>query len=228
MSSLFFLDIDRASRKKGSLFGQLCFLALVGMLAANAAATLLFAQASGANYPGGVALHKFNEHFASQEHGTRSSPSLPCIVHRSELLMPMVVGIAACVVHVHISNLAAQTGASLFLHEHAPPFHPAIGAPLHPGWVYDKTENLSLADLTKSRNVTHVIAEVAVEEEEEDRANAWTQVAFVNGFDGWWFHGAHALAQGRRGFTGLGSVLEMRRSAKLVVLERKRDGKTGA
>ena len=137
------------------------------------------------------------------------------------------------VVHVHISNLAAQTGASLFLHEHAPPFHPAIGAPLHPGWVYDKTENLSLADLTKSRNVTHVIAEVAVEEEEEEEGtHAWTQVAFVNGFDGWRFHGGHALraalAQGRQGFAGLGSVLEMKRSAKLVVLERKRDGKTGA
>ena len=128
--------------------------------------------------------------------------------------------------HVHISNLAAQTGASLFLHSHAPPFHPAIGAPPHPGWVYDKTEGLSLADLTKARNVTHVIAEVAAVEEEEEGTGAWTQVAFVNGFDGWRFHGAHALraalAQGRKGFTGLGRVLEMRRSAKLVVLERKK------
>ncbi|KAM5539258.1 hypothetical protein V8D89_007131 [Ganoderma adspersum] len=188
-----------AGRRKSTVSGQLCFLAVVAMLAANAVATLLFAQASAANYPGGAALHRFNEQFAAQEH-----------------------------VHVHISNLAAQTGASLFLHENAPPFHPAIGAPPHPGWVYDKTEGLSLADLTNTRNVTHVIAEVAVEE--EDRTNAWTQVAFVSGFDGWWFHGGHALraalAQGRQGFTGLGSVLEMKRSAKLVVLERK--GTTGA
>ena len=92
--------------------------------------------------------------------------------------------------------------------------------------MYDKTEGLSLADLTKARNVTHVIAEVAAVEEEEEGTGAWTQVAFVNGFDGWRFHGAHALraalAQGRKGFTGLGRVLEMRRSAKLVVLERKK------
>ncbi|PIL35310.1 hypothetical protein GSI_02035 [Ganoderma sinense ZZ0214-1] len=197
-----------ASRRKGSLFGQLCFLAVLGLLAANAAATLLFAQASAANYPGGTALHRFNEQFAADPH-----------------------------VHVHISNLAAQTGASLFLHRNAPPFHPAIGESPLPGadWVYDKTENLSLADLTSARNVTHAIAEVDEFEFElelkkgegkgdrDSSADAWTQVARVTGFDGWWFGGAHALAQGRVGLRDLdfGSVLEMKRSAKLVVLERR-------
>ncbi|KAI1797080.1 Alg9-like mannosyltransferase family-domain-containing protein [Ganoderma leucocontextum] len=178
------------SRRKSSIFGQLCFLAIIGMLVANAAATFLFAQASSANYPGGTALQTFNAQFASEEN-----------------------------VHVHISNLAAQTGASLFLHRNAPPFHPLVGEPSHTSWVYDKTENLSLADLTKSHNVTHLIAEAG----EEDRAHAWTSVALVAGFDGWWFHGGHALrtALSRGQLGGLGSVLEMKRSAKLVILKRK-------
>nr|VWO95749.1 N/A [Ganoderma boninense] len=130
---------------------------------------------------------------------------------------------AARAVHVHISNLAAQTGASLFLHRNAPPFHPAIGSPAHTQWVYDKTENLSLADLARARNATHVIAEVE-ELHKGDRkdADAWIEVARVAGFDGWRFGGVRALAQGRFGGLGdFGSVLEMRRSAKLVVLERR-------
>ena len=128
-------------------------------------------------------------------------------------------------VHVHVANLAAQTGASLFLHRNAPPFHPAVRAPRRTGWVYDKTEGLSLADLTQARNVTHLIAEASEVDQCRKDAHGWTQVALVTGFDGWRFRGGHALRaaleQGRFGGGGLGSVLEMQRSAKLVVLERK-------
>ena len=67
--------MSRAGRRKGTLFGQLCFLALVGMLAANAAATALFAQASAANYPGGAALHQFHAQFAGEPHGASLPPS---------------------------------------------------------------------------------------------------------------------------------------------------------
>lgn len=127
--------------------------------------------------------------------------------------------------HVHISNLAAQSGASLFLQRYAPPFHPSITPPpplsVHTGWVYDKTEGLSFADLTRSSNVTHLIAEVSGVEKYGKDVREWAQVATVTGFDGWSFRGWHALKQGRLSGLGLGSVLEMKRSAKLVVLERK-------
>ena len=70
---LFFLFPDhhhrRVSRRKGSVFGQLCFLAVVGMLVLNAVATFLFTQASAANYPGGTALYTFNDQFASEDSG---------------------------------------------------------------------------------------------------------------------------------------------------------------
>ena len=59
----------RVGRRKGSVLGQLCFLAVVGMLMLNAAAASLFTQASAANYPGGTALYTFNDQFASEDSG---------------------------------------------------------------------------------------------------------------------------------------------------------------
>ena len=67
-------------------------------------------------------------------------------------------------VHVHISNLAAQTGASLFLHTRAPPSLAILspnGTQPAATWVYDKTENLSVDALTRAKDVTHLIAEAA-------------------------------------------------------------------
>ena len=123
-------------------------------------------------------------------------------------------------VHVHISNLAAQTGASLFLQRNAPPFYPGLAEPPHTNWTYDKTENLSLVDLTRSRNVTHLIAEVSVLE--SSHAHGWTPVALIGGFDGWRFHGKYGLRVAlAEGLSGLGNILEMRRSGKLVILARK-------
>jgi len=47
---------------------------------------------------------------------------------------------------VHIDNYAAQTGASLFLHEHAPP-HGFLDSPHVPmSVIYNKTENLVWPD----------------------------------------------------------------------------------
>ena len=59
----------RTSGRKGSVFGQLCFLAVVGMLVLNAVATFLSTQASAANYPGGTALYTFNDQFSSEDSG---------------------------------------------------------------------------------------------------------------------------------------------------------------
>ena len=42
-------------------------------------------------------------------------------------------------VNIHICNLAAQTGASLFLHEHAAPY---LANTTSPDWSYDKTEGM--------------------------------------------------------------------------------------
>ena len=82
-----------------------------------------------------------------------------------------------------------------------------------------KTENLSLVDLTRSRNVTHLIAEVSVLE--SSHAHGWTPVALIGGFDGWRFHGKYGLrAALAEGLSGLGNILEMR-SGKLVILARK-------
>ena len=123
-------------------------------------------------------------------------------------------------VHVHISNLAAQTGASLFLHANAPPYLPFV--PARPAnWTYDKTENLSLKDLTAAREVTHLIAEA---DSPAAQATGWTPVAIVDGFDGWRLNlegvkGGHGKGVVDR-LTALLNILEMRRSTKLVIMKR--------
>ena len=81
----------RVGRPKGSLFGRLCFLVVPAMLLANCFATAFLARSSFANYPGGSALHAFNQLFASEEHGTYSrlgapAPLLTSFAH--QLLLP--------------------------------------------------------------------------------------------------------------------------------------------
>jgi alpha-1,6-mannosyltransferase len=68
-------------------------------------------------------------------------------------------------VHIHIANLAAQTGASLFLHENAPPYHPVMVAPLEASWTYNKTEGLQMDELlSPSSPFTHLITETLPDE----------------------------------------------------------------
>lgn len=125
-------------------------------------------------------------------------------------------------VHVHISNLAAQTGASLFLHSHAPPFYPVLNGTHHTSWVYDKTENLSFDTLTSSREITHLIAETT--SVTSSAASAWAPVAIVDGFDGWKLNWdvKGALRGGLfEGLKGLMHAVEMVRSGKLIILERR-------
>ncbi|KAI0760984.1 Alg9-like mannosyltransferase family-domain-containing protein [Trametes elegans] len=184
-------------RPKGTLFGRLSTLAVVGLLGANGLATFLLARAACANYPGGAALFAFNQLFAAEDD-----------------------------VHVHISNLAAQTGASLFLHAHAPPFVPGLApAPGRPtNWVYDKTEGLGLDALTAARRVTHLIAEASALG--ESALDAWAPVAVVDGFERWRLdvggvREALAKAGVVQAVRALGRVLEMGRGGKLVILQRR-------
>ncbi|KAH7884254.1 glycosyltransferase family 22 protein [Phlebopus sp. FC_14] len=140
------------SRRKGFLLKHLAFLGALSLFALNFSITVLSAKASVENYPGGVALATFNDRYAGQEN-----------------------------IHVHISNLAAQTGASLFLHEHAPhPFSPFVVA--HGTWIYNKTESLTRSMIASSA-FTHLIAESPSDDEDEDEE--WTVVQSISAFSRW-------------------------------------------
>ncbi|KAJ3768450.1 alpha-1,6-mannosyltransferase subunit, partial [Lentinula raphanica] len=129
-----------------------------GMILLNVLKTVVTTVASIGNYPGGEALRRFDE-----------------------LIVPN-----GKPYHVHIANLAAQSGASLFLQEHAPPFPPSslmfttmstthnthIPWYLLPTWVsspnapytwtvYDKTENQTIDDLSRNTDITHLISETS-------------------------------------------------------------------
>ena len=81
-------------------------------------------------------------------------------------------------VHVHISNLAAQTGASLFLQTRSTPYHPSLSAPsLGRNWTYNKTENLTTYSPSR---FTHLIAEAS-----EPVPRGWKKVDCIEGFDSW-------------------------------------------
>ncbi|KAG8726680.1 dolichyl-P-Man:Man(7)GlcNAc(2)-PP-dolichol alpha-1,6-mannosyltransferase [Ceratobasidium sp. 428] len=73
-------------------------LTLAGLITGNILITIFLTIISRANYPGGAALALLNNSPQHHQHHPNATVS------------------------VHIDNLAAQTGASLFTQEHAPPF----------------------------------------------------------------------------------------------------------
>lgn len=105
-------------------------LVLLGFLGVNLLGTVLLAQASMANYPGGEALRIFNSIIKDSQGETLSTPPFDLLTQDSE---------GGRKVTVHVDNHAAQTGASLFLHEYAPPNK---FLELSCQVVYKKTENL--------------------------------------------------------------------------------------
>jgi alpha-1,6-mannosyltransferase len=126
-------------------------------------------------------------------------------------------------VHVHISNLAAQSGASLFLHTHAPPYRERFGVlpptadAVHNPWIYNKTEKLTPADIAYSSEFTHVIAE----SRDALPAGRWEIVDVVDGFEGWKVHRDILRLVRERGLRGLWSVLEMKKAEKLWIFEKR-------
>ncbi|KAH9481156.1 putative Dol-P-Man:Man(7)GlcNAc(2)-PP-Dol alpha-1,6-mannosyltransferase [Psilocybe cubensis] len=188
------------SLRKSSLFGRLFFMATAGILALNLVIAVLFTKASMRNYPGGQALYTFHQLYPA-----KTTYPIP---------------------HVHISNLAAQTGASLFLQLNAPPYyHPSQSQQLSQPWVYNKTENLSPNTLSSSSSpFTHLISEVPPSTDSRmDRT--WRIVSEIKSFDRWAINREIFSFRGKKKgelLTRFRDVLILQESPKLWLLERKR------
>jgi len=175
------------------------------MLFANSVYTLIYTYGSMENYPGGASLVRFNEHYKDVDNGI--SPILP-------LKLPAELP----PVHVHISNLAAQSGASLFLQTHSAPYHRSLPIPSSGlNWTYDKTGNLTTHSPSR---FTHLIAEAS-----EPTPWGWKKVDCIEGFDRWSLNpGALKRNMGRVDFGTLlrvsRQILTRKMSDKLCILER--------
>jgi len=182
----------RVSRRKNSLIGRLFFLATCGFIGCNVFFTILSTRASMANYPGGQALLKFHQLLPA-----RAQPSP----------------------HVHISNLAAQTGASLFLQLNAPPHSSGSGAS---PWIYNKTENLSSTALSSSSSpFTHLISETSPASD-RTLAKHWRTLATIKGFDRWAVNWSLLFGKPKGElFRRFPELLIFEQSDKLWILERK-------
>jgi len=84
-------------------------------------------------------------------------------------------------IRVHICNLAAQSGASLFLHEYSSPV--LLSAP---EWIYDKTEGIVA---TNNATFTHAIVEGLM------YLGHWTVLEEVKGFERLTLHGVQEAAK---------------------------------
>ncbi|KAF8805435.1 alpha-1,6-mannosyltransferase subunit [Phlegmacium glaucopus] len=145
------------SKRKNNIFSRIFSLAPLALIVGNLFATILLTQASMANYPGGQALAIFHQSF---QHNTHPQP------------------------HVHISNLAAQSGASLFLQLHSSPHY--LHQPLsntNNEWIYNKTENLTIPSLCSS-SITHLISEIPPSKDPLLDKH-WYTVEVIKGFDHW-------------------------------------------
>ncbi|TFY52954.1 hypothetical protein EVJ58_g9722 [Rhodofomes roseus] len=207
------------TKPKSKFLVRLSIIGFVGLIASNFAATTLSTLASMNNYPGGDVLSIFNAHYVNETRGVALLLGL--------VTEPLFTLLA---VHVHISNLAAQTGASLFLHTHAPPFLPGLNvSPPNQNWVYDKTEHLTPQMLSGSKEVTHVIAEsdgTGSSLPTGFSSSYWRPVRSIEGFDGWRInHRLRELVKGRgkglmENLDVFARPLEMVFREKLVILER--------
>jgi alpha-1,6-mannosyltransferase len=128
-------------------------------------------------------------------------------------------------VHVHIGNLAAQSGASLFLHTHSPPYRPDLGivppsiSAAHP-WIYNKTENLTPADIAYDSSFTHAIAE----ETDLLPVGSLYAVEVIDGFRGWKIRNDVLRLVRKNGLLiGVWKVLEMKKDIDLFIFDRNYD-----
>lgn len=130
------------TNKKNSWKSYIAKLFVLGSILGSLAVTTLLTIISRQNYPGGEALVTANHLL-----GKNSKSSVLSNFHLTNSLVANV--------HIHMANLAAQSGASLFLQEHAPPYLSTSMVPQDRGrWTYDKTENLN-----SLQEYTHAIVE---------------------------------------------------------------------
>lgn len=122
-------------------------------------------------------------------------------------------------VHVHIGNLAAQSGASLFLHTNSPPYRPHLGIAspsipaAHP-WIYNKTENLTPTDIAYDSSFTHAITE------DKDLVPVESAVEVIDGFRGWKIRkDVLGLVRKHGLLMGLWKVFEMKKDNELYIFE---------
>jgi alpha-1,6-mannosyltransferase len=223
------LVCNRLNMHRTLFMGKDTFLVVFGLLSLNAAFSVLSLQASMANYPGGEALSFFNAHYANVSYG-RCSFSTKISMKQPQGADPFI---QCFVVHVHISNLAAQTGASLFMQENSPPYiasftlsQPDLEARGR-NWTYDKTEGLTPFDLTNGP-YTHLIVETPMDASlsSAQGSTGWKEVATIDGFAGWLVDRSWIRMVERIDVVGLvegiknGGPITMKREEKLKILER--------
>jgi alpha-1,6-mannosyltransferase len=110
--------------------------------------------------------------------------------------------------------LAAQTGASLFLHAHAPPFW--LNTPQHI-WTYDKTESLSTVVLDSDVSITHLIAEVPV----AHSSRHWNIIQTISGFGSMTVDWDLLRNSGKELLDKVWNGVRMIPEERLVILERR-------
>jgi alpha-1,6-mannosyltransferase len=165
------------------------------------------------NYPGGDALLRLQQRWGNIQGPGESSFFLPYPIQ-------LVFSVA-----VHISNLAAQTGASLFLQLYSPPYHTSQYAyapkivTLVP-WQYNKTENLSPSALSAAP-FAFIISEIP-ESQDPVLEKHWTTLETVEGFDRWQVDWESLRGRGKSELLErIWDVLEFQTSPKLWLLKRK-------
>ncbi|PFH50041.1 glycosyltransferase family 22 protein [Amanita thiersii Skay4041] len=182
--------------RKGPILRRVLILFTTSLITANVLLTVLLTLASMWNYPGGEAMALLHSLYPP----THEPPP-----------------------HVHISNLAAQTGASLFLHMNSPPYvpsplfsqMPASGAP---DWIYNKTEHISAQDIILSPHISHVISE------RDFLGGEFVPVATIRAFDHWAVDRAALIKLKAQLVTRpweLSKIVKMIKSKKLWILERR-------
>ncbi|KAG2018344.1 alpha-1,6-mannosyltransferase subunit [Coprinopsis cinerea AmutBmut pab1-1] len=185
---------------KNGRMGRILFAIPFACILANLAFTSFTTYASIINYPGGEAMRQF--------HALYPPHSKP--------------------VHVHICNLAAQTGASLFHHLNSPPSWPTLEPNVQSAWIYNKTEGLEIDDLLGNSRFTHLIIETPPTDRLL-RRRPWKVVDSIRAFDGVKLDlsATKGLLQARDA-TGLiqrlshaiTSTIQIKRTDKLWILER--------